>query len=92
MEMPEGLYLESIVVTGYVHEEDGCFTVYSLGEGGAVVSDKDKDTAERKFEVATKAAYALRNLIFFKTAVEEAAKKREKKMITPTLEFKFVEA
>ncbi len=64
-----------------IHKDE--FTIYSSGKGGAVISDKVRAVAERKFNEAMHLVYAVRTLMnYAATGIFEK---------TPKLEIEYTE-
>ncbi|MFN8322806.1 MAG: hypothetical protein U0T74_09130 [Chitinophagales bacterium] len=73
MNLPNEEHIESrkINITARIIKYNGNYTIYSEGSGGAIITDANKEEAERRFTEAIKASYALRNLIFYADMVKE---------------------
>lgn len=94
MKSEDNIYLGTVTVRGYITKYGGEYVIYSDGDGGVIVSSKDKEEAEKKFNEGTRLAFAVRNLNFYRDAVmadDEGKEKFAKDLKTPTLKIEFVE-
>lgn len=64
--------IKSVKITAFILEDkvDNLYTVFMEGDGGPIISDKDRETALTKFERALHMACAVKNVITLQKAMK----------------------
>ena len=57
-------------ITAFIIEKKNCFTIFTKGSGGIMISGETLDLAKDKFDKALKLSSAIKNMLTFKEALE----------------------